>query len=316
MLGQSYGASAGPRPGEHRAPFAKRGEAFLRWERKRLNVVAILLSLFVPWLMFCFLFAALSFRIHYERPVLCWFLVFVVFICGVVLPAVVAYIATRRRKSYEEYDEAEPTWWRLFAFMSALAFVSGLVFGFLNYSLYMESAYDLQNLATYKDVDIQGMKGEQLMDAGRVTFAKGTRLDLHLSMGFKNVDVYCVAPIINGMAAPVTFDFWAVGKNCCSGVQADFHCGAFRDPNANGGVRLLHDEDRPFYRLAVQEAEATHKIEAKHPIFFLWGEDPIRRTDDFQHSGYVNYFLGCAAYFGLQAFIVGFAVLAFSKLPH
>ena len=36
--------------------------------RHTLNAVAILLALFLPWLLFCCLFAAMSFRMHYENP--------------------------------------------------------------------------------------------------------------------------------------------------------------------------------------------------------------------------------------------------------
>ena len=39
-------------------------------------------------------------------------------------------------------------------------------------------------------------------------------------------------------------------------------------------VRLTNDEDHPYYRLAVQQAEVKFGIKAVHPLFFTWSRDP------------------------------------------
>ena len=57
-----------------------------------------------------------------------------------------------------------------------------------------------------------------------------------------------VAPITLNGASLASYDFWAVGKNCCSDQMADFRCGAFKGLGAKGGVRVTDDVDRDFYR--------------------------------------------------------------------
>ena len=82
-----------------------------------------------------------------------------------------------------------------------------------------------------------------------------------------------------GVVLPLeTYDFWAIGMDCCSVNAADFHCGAglgwilsVRPERAKGqartggevgnfkahsGLRLLDDRQRSFYRLAVEQAGA------------------------------------------------------------
>ena len=68
------------------------------------------------------------------------------------------------------------------------------------------------------------------MDAGMVTFAAKSggeggdyiTIDETKASAFKNLDLYCVAPIVNsGMAnlpetqrSGYSYDFWAIGLNC------------------------------------------------------------------------------------------------------
>merc|ERR1719265_1535801 len=187
----------------------------------------------------------------------------------------------------------------------------------MNYVNHMEPYYNLLNLEQYQDIDTTQYVGLQLQDAGRISFAPGTVLDLGHSMGFKSHDVYCVSPIRTAGGTPAaSIDFWAVGKNCCSGVQADFHCSGFSDPKATGALRLMNNADRPFYRLAVQQAEATYKMVASPPLFFRWVHNADEEVESFNRKGILSYVSGVATYFIFQAFITLSATLAFSKLIH
>eukprot|EP00444_Apocalathium_aciculiferum_P028610 CAMPEP_0183442132 /NCGR_PEP_ID=MMETSP0370-20130417/87105_1 /TAXON_ID=268820 /ORGANISM="Peridinium aciculiferum, Strain PAER-2" /LENGTH=335 /DNA_ID=CAMNT_0025631645 /DNA_START=67 /DNA_END=1071 /DNA_ORIENTATION=+ len=258
---------------------------FLRGRRRRMNVQPLFLSVLVPWVLFSVLYAVLSFSIHYEAPVLCFGIVAAGFL-AVVLVGVLALSASGR---WFANAEREPTWLKFMFLAGLLAFFAAYVLGSGNYGSNMERYYNMRNLNNYTGVSPAQMRGQQLMDAGIVQFAAGTKLDLSKSNGFKNNNVYCVAPITLGDTPLATYDFWVVGKNCCSGSQPDFHCANFNNPHANGGLRLMSDNDRPFYRLAVQEAEASYNIKAVHPLFFEWSVEPMTTVEGWRQTGVSEY---------------------------
>merc|ERR1712146_653287 len=198
----------------------------------------------------------------------------------------------------------------------AMMFVIASIGGEFNYALNLQPYFDLMNLNMYQNVDPPRMRGAQLMDAGRVVFAEGSRLDLQRSMGFRNQKMFCVAPITLGTSNETLlhYDFWAVGVDCCSGLKPDFHCKNFNNPNAKGGLRLMRDEERAFYRLAVQQAEAAYNIKAVHPLFFTWMQDPIAEVNAYRDQGVQFYLVGIASYLVFQVFLVVVATVFFSKL--
>mmetsp|Transcript_56121 Transcript_56121/g.174292 ORF Transcript_56121/g.174292 Transcript_56121/m.174292 type:complete len:324 (-) Transcript_56121:62-1033(-) len=290
---------------------------FVRSQRQRINLVSIFQCFFLPWGLFCLMYADMSFQIHYDRPVLCYCL------CGVGLLAVVASgaVALVRVLRKLQPDQPQEPKWYLFLFLTMLiAWILAVVLGDLNFWTNMQPYYNYVNLNSYHSVNPATMRGQQLMDAGRVFFTNTTGLDLRRSMGFRNLDVYCVAPISvqgAGTMLPLqSYDFWAVGLGCCSGNAADFHCGEYNNPNAFSGLRLLRDDQRAFFRLAVQQAESAYSIKATHPLFFYWAQDPTAEMDSFRDEGYKYYLIGMLAHFAWQFLSVCLAVSAFSKLGH
>lgn len=282
-----------------------------------MNAYAITLAFFIPWIIFCLSFALMSFHIHYQRPTLAWLL----FGACAALVGFVGIAATIifMRKRNGDYDHAPS--WIIFMFITmALALMLGTSLGYMNFWTFMQPYYDLTNLSHYTGVNPATMRGQQLMDAGQVTFAEGAQLDLSKSMGFQNLDTYCVAPITfsnEGGSLPLaSYDFWAVGLDCCSGNNADFHCGEFNNPNALSGLRLMNDNQRSFYRLAVQQAEAAYNVRATHPLFFYWMENPTNEVTAYKEDGYKYYFLGMVGHFFFQLAGVVTAVSCFSKMSH
>lgn len=306
---------------DHGAPFGLsrnlpwffRRPSIFRTNRKRLNGTAMLVSVLVPWVVFCMVFYLMSFKVHYDSPWACWSLTALIFLLSVGASGLLLQVARVRRERDVE-EQYEPMWYGFLCITCFLGIVVGIALGFHNFAR-TSQAYEFQNLATYHDIDPANYVGQQLVDAGRVQFSDKAYLDIGKSMGFKDSDIYCVAPIVSPKSAPESYvDFWAVGKNCCSGVSADFHCKGYLDTHNKGGLRLMDDSSRPFYRLAVQQAEATYKIKTHKPLFFVWGEDPIKHTDDLQHNAYTIFICGLFAALIVQLFLVITATLVFAKI--
>lgn len=272
------------------------------------HFLAVVGGLFVPWLIFAGVYAVEASSVHYSSSA-------VVQLVVILAALVVLAAAGLGARAWVRRDEGQdPSWYLFIALTGALALAVGVNLGDYIYDTYTEPYEDNQNLNTYHNVDVSTTVGAQMMDAGQVFFASNTKLDLDYSMGFANVDTYCVVPITSSQSAQaLTYDFWAVGLNCCSGHAPDFHCGEYSNPKAKAGLRLMSDSLRSYYRLAVQQAEAAYDIHASHPIFFEWLEDPTSEINAYEDAATKYLLVGILGYLACQLVLVVAAVIAFSR---
>jgi len=178
------------------------------------------------------------------------------------------------------------------------------------YRRYAASYYDFQGMASYINVDSSKDRGQTYMDAGQVYFKEGTKVDVTKAIAFQEDQIYCVAPILqqtldsggdksgaslsgNNLKIPDsgTIDFWAVGMNCCDPSGLNFKCGESTSPLARAGIRVLRDDTRPFFLMAVQEWTAWLRIPAKHPLFFHWVQDPLIQVENFWFKAIQMFYL-------------------------
>lgn len=289
---------------------------FVRRQRQRMNLMGACWCLFFPWISFCLVYAATSFNWRYSEPWLSWLIVGIFSV--VTLFFGVLAVGSMRSKM-KDNESHEPNWFTFLFITMAIAVGVGAVLGNLNFFSFMQRYYDYVNLNDYKFVNVARMRGEQLMDGARAEFIPGTTVDLRKAMGFKNLNTYCVAPLTVTNDDKVreelsNYDFWAVGMDCCSGDMTDFHCGEYNNPKARGGLRLMQDNERSFYRLAVQQAESMYHVKANHPLFFYWTEDPVKEMESWREEGYKFFFLGMLVHFCWQLLCVVLGIVSFSKI--
>jgi len=173
-------------------------------------------------------------------------------------------------------------WTLLFCILGAAA---GVFIGWYLWLNNIRTYRAIGGMESYKDIDPSIVPGIQIADAGLVQFSELVDVDRARGGCFMHSgDTYCVAPITHGGRirdnlgdAPRygSYDYFAVGINCCNCPNQDFQCGEWRNPLANGGVRSTDYVSRPFFRLAVDEWSAQWLKVSTHPIFFEWVQDPV-----------------------------------------
>ncbi|CAJ1365315.1 unnamed protein product [Effrenium voratum] len=230
---------------------------------------AVFLSWLIPVAVFCVVSGTASSALLTNYPGVVY-AIFTLVALGYVLTLHIVSLMLRRYLTGR--TKVFPFWYVFLASALTAAVISSMWFSHVNYTKNQIASDTLKRLATASNVDPAIDSSSRYLDIGRILFAPGTTLDLQKFIGFKNKDIYCVAPIVNPNASKVdSYDYWAVGLNCCD--ANGFRCGEYTKPTARSGVRLLNEEQRQFYVLALREAEATFGIKSTLPLFFFWVED-------------------------------------------
>lgn len=287
---------------------------FTPGHRIKMNILPMFLNVFVPWGMFVFILATCSFWMMYSKPFLAYALVA---LC-VLFWVVTVFVAINKRK----YDPS-PTWYWYFSIMIAVAILSGWLLGNNIYNNYSRHYYEAKDLKLIDHLDAGKEHGQNVMDAGMFYFEHGNGLDMYRSWHFKSRTVYCVSPVVRmvdndhwGRRGEVpetqSFDFWAVGKDCCSTATSDFRCGDYLNPMTRGGVRVLKEKDLPFYRLAVEQAKSLYGIQARNPIFFEWTLNPLETVNSWNKTAFDHYIRAVIFGFIVSLFAVSMASCKFS----
>jgi len=268
--------------------------------RVRLHPYTATGTVFMPTLVFIAVFYVRALDIHYASSVVS------LIICLLLLLAILGscchHLVFKRRR------------FAVFLWLSCfLAWISGFYLGDHNYHAYFKRYFDFANLQQYKNVDPSRYMASQFIAAGIIEFSIGSHLDLEKSASFKNGDIYCIAPVVHANASQdassIRYDFWAVGKNCCSAHSTDYHCGDYQNPRVNKGLRLMHDGERDYYRLALEVARATYNITAGHPLFLHWMEFPEDEIQSYVEGGWKYFFHATVGFFLFQFCFTAFAVV-------
>jgi hypothetical protein len=281
--------------------------------RRRVNFCSVGLTLFLPTVLFVAIFGVLSFSLHYGHPGFCWFIV----ITALLLVGLLAVYALDYIRKHKADVQQEPNW---IVFFTALCFVGwclAVPLGLINFWSNTSPHFDLQVLNNYNNVDVGQLSGAAVMDAGHLTFQAGTYVDTSKAVGFKDGSTYCVAPISppkTGVGPLLTYDFWAAGVDCCSGVAGDFHCGEANGKLLLGGAtRILDSGNIAKFTLATEQAGSFFHFRVGHPIFLTTQEDPLRGGSVAMERALKFYCLVSLIVFGLNVFLVSVVLVMFAR---
>jgi hypothetical protein len=278
---------------------------FDKWRVTGPIIVKALVCILVPPLIFFWTSTFLTFSLHYTMPTRTWLIVSLA-----LLPVFLSIWASFKTLQMG----LDARWTIASALLFTAAFVAGSLLGDINYLTNLHHFYFIQSLKSYSNIKPQEVSGTQLMDAGRVQFAEGTRPLIDMGMSFTMDDVYCVAPI--GVGGTTTgsdqgngpslasYDLWAVGKNCCRTSNPTFACGEYNNLKAKSGLRQTDVAERLYFALAVQQAEAAYGITASHPVFFHWVEDADATMQSYFNNGFRMWVFSTFAHMTLNIFVV------------
>lgn len=253
-------------------------------------------STFDPWLFFTLeLTLMMMYWPRYHHPGFAFVLVFLVavFFLGRATQTLV-----RAYRKHQAGHIFETMHWPVYTLVAKLVALGlAIVIGQHLYWGYIHTHYDLVNLQEYIGVDPSAMTGQQVQDAGRVLFSNGVAIDRSRAGCYFRQRTYCIAPIVvdGDIYSKVTqsgsYDFFAVGIDCCSCPDNDFRCGDWKNPLTQGGLRYVEDEERPFFDLAVDSWSATYEKPATKPVFFHWTRNPWIAQENLKSIALIWYTL-------------------------
>jgi hypothetical protein len=258
-------------------------------------------GMMVPPMIFTFVAYVLTFYQHFRFGRLAW----VFALCGLIP----LFAAVSARSKATARGRRNP-WHLYYIIMFAVSWILAAVVSEINYQYFMHTFYELQSMRTYTNIDPSEVSGMRVMDAASVGFVDDARVVTDMAMSYTTFDVYCVAPISTASGLPsqggklISYDFWAVGINCCSSAKTNFNCGQLDNPRAKMGMRLVDNDQVSMFKLAVQQAEAAYNVEARHPVFFYWTQDPDKQMVSFFGHGFKNYVMAGTAHFALSFLVL------------
>jgi len=283
-----------------------------RW---RLNSIAMVEAVLVPSSIFIVVYWLLSFQAHDYYPTQT---VALALLC-ILVPAGLWHRVWVQQTDMRDLSHREPNWFFFLAAACSVAWLSGFALGTINWTTFMHRYYQYSDLAMITGVSTRATPGGAVLDAGVIEFTHNTDVSEDLNMGYKAGDLFCVAPIVTravNSSAPATYDYWAVGMNCCDPFKAKiFQCGDVLEDQARGGLRLMDTSDISSFRKAIQMAEQEYHIKAgNNPLLLFWEGDAIKEIELAYATGWKAFWQNSIAFVGLAAAVMLAYALFLSKV--
>lgn len=283
---------------------------FVPGKRRRLNWVGLAFSYVLAPMFFIFVITLLSSEYRFHHPKRAY--IYSMF------AVVVALMEGVYARSFRVRDR-EPMWLGFIFLSIMVAIVCGTIAGNYNFNQYMQPYYDITSLNEYPNINVGLDRGDTYLDAGFLGFSDGTELELNMPGAYRHGEMYCAVPIVNrnvdsGVPKTGTYDYWAVGKNCCGDPVGVFRCGDWHNPASRSGLREINLEDRPNYLLAVEQATVKYSIHSDYPILVRWVQNPLDIALEYKVRGNEMWTICVGAYFVINSVFCFIAMLFFSRI--
>eukprot|EP00451_Oxyrrhis_marina_P002030 CAMPEP_0204256122 /NCGR_PEP_ID=MMETSP0468-20130131/3592_1 /ASSEMBLY_ACC=CAM_ASM_000383 /TAXON_ID=2969 /ORGANISM="Oxyrrhis marina" /LENGTH=274 /DNA_ID=CAMNT_0051230051 /DNA_START=147 /DNA_END=971 /DNA_ORIENTATION=- len=260
----------------------------------------------LPFLVFLTIECLFMFLYHFA-PIVVWIVVGIILLGG-------WYLLTT---GMEMQSEAASVWYKSMGMVLGLAGVLGSVAGHHVYRQHIATAWFYDQHRAYTNV-LPTDSAASHADAGVITFAKGSHVDVTQSTGYRMGPLYCAAPIMDSGSVN-SAEFWAVGVDCCSEV-GDMWCDDVKDANSRVGSVVPPDvvswlnlgaaQDYDKFRAAVQQAASQFAIIAPaDPIIVRWTSSAVPK----QWGQAILWALLMAVGFLVLCFLFGMAVQFFTN---
>lgn len=286
-----------------------------------LNVWQVFVQPFVPICIFLFALGILTITPRYSNPdtivVLCGIGLF----AGLLYPTiafllvVIGVVSTKLRTRIRWAPVIFWSWWPCWKF-SACVIAAAAGIGIGDYIWYNQLLpyHQMDRLQAYDNVNPSTVEGVRMQDAGVVEFRNDAGVDRSRTGCIQNGATYCIAPVVmngkveEGSEPGVTYDFFMAGKDCCN-CPGEFRCDDWNMPSSTlGGMRIVDQGDRAFYRLASEQWASLYGKPVEHPIFFTWSDDPVQDWHDLRSTG--------SREVGLACLCVPFALITYAFLAN
>mmetsp|Transcript_14729 Transcript_14729/g.40648 ORF Transcript_14729/g.40648 Transcript_14729/m.40648 type:complete len:293 (-) Transcript_14729:86-964(-) len=243
-----------PRHGFSGPPLQRKGQS--------AGMVDILVTVFLPWLVFTLIVCLFVFAYEEFAP-----LVWALLVASALLALLfVAMGATAGR-----------TWHLALGFLILTSLGVAVPIGLFVENGYMKEYWRLDNGAVYRQLNPFD-PGASHSDATVLEFREGTFVDIQRSVGYmKAGTVYCVAPVSSKhMAASV--QYWAAGTDCC-GQRGSFTCDDVENPSALSGLTIVDSDDS--FKTAVRMAESVYDLSPSvtAPVLVMWTLNAVAYKD-------------------------------------
>lgn len=166
-----------------------------------------------------------------------------------------------------------------------LATVAALLVGMYGWDNYARQYWWTVSGPVYSDIS-PTTAADTYLDAAVLNFRTSANLTLEASAvdtvrsaGFRDTDIYCVAPVLSGPALKSSItrvQYWAIGINCCENV-GNFHCDDSRNAEGSAGVVMLNGGmpcagcNKNKFSAAVSKAETLFDfVSSPNAVFVRW----------------------------------------------